>query len=263
MKLPNKFSDREEFKAALKTFFAEAAAEHPEISETRGGRQAAEKLLRQIDPISYFKTRNHLQGAVTKLSPYLTHGVVSLAEVRIIALRKAGVAAGKLIQELAWRDYFQRIYHQIGNGIWKDRESPKTGFRPADYVDEMPVDIESGQSSLHCMNSFSRELKDTGYLHNHVRMWMAAYLIHWRKVSWQTGARWFLRHLLDGDPASNNLSWQWIASTFSIKPYIFNRDSLEQFTDGIYCRKCILRDEGCPFEATYEELRARLFPNQS
>jgi deoxyribodipyrimidine photo-lyase len=63
-------------------------------------------------------------------------------------------------------------------------------------------------------------------------MWVAAFVVHFRRIRWQAGAAWFLEHLLDGDPASNNLSWQWVASTFSSKPYYFNRDNLEQFTDG-------------------------------
>jgi deoxyribodipyrimidine photo-lyase len=110
------------------------------------------------------------------------------------------------------------------------------------------------------MDGFIAELHSSGWLHNHARMWLASYLVHWRRVRWQTGARWFLRHLLDGDPASNNLSWQWVASTFSHKPYVFNRSNLERYSDGRYCAICQHRDGGCPFEASYEELATRLFP---
>ncbi len=83
-------------------------------------------------------------------------------------------------------------------------------------------------------------------------------MVHWRRVRWQAGARWFLRHLLDGDPASNNLSWQWVASTFSHKPYFFNRENLEKYTSGRLCRDCASRRE-CPFEGSYAELGQRLF----
>jgi deoxyribodipyrimidine photo-lyase len=83
--------------------------------------------------------------------------------------------------------------------------------------------------------------------------------VHWRRVRWQAGARWFLQHLLDGDPASNNLSWQWVASSFSHKPYLFNRANLERFSAGRYCVSCPLARAGCPFEASYEALQARLF----
>jgi deoxyribodipyrimidine photo-lyase len=89
-------------------------------------------------------------------------------------------------------------------------------------------------------------------------MWMAAYVVHWRRVRWQAGARWFLQHLLDGDPASNNLSWQWIASTFSHKPYFFNRENVQRYTNNMYCENCPLRTR-CPFDAPYEVLAERLF----
>ena len=72
-------------------------------------------------------------------------------------------------------------------------------------------------------------------------------------------SRWFLQHLLDGDPASNNMSWQWVASTFSHKPYIFNRENLERYSDAIYCFECPLYGH-CDFEGSYDELEAILFP---
>jgi len=87
--------------------------------------------------------------------------------------------------------------------------------------------------------------------------------VHWRRIRWQAGAQWFLRHLLDGDPASNNLSWQWVASSFSHKPYFFNRANLERYSDGRYCQDCALSAKGCPFEASYEQLEQRLFQQQA
>ena len=155
--------------------------------------------------------------------------------------------AGKLINELAWRDYWQRLYVELGEGIWHDQEPYKTGLAAAQYADLMPENIRSAETTLVCMDSFSRDLERTGYLHNHARMWLASYVVHWCRTHWQAGAEWFLEHLLDGDPASNNLSWQWVASTFASTPYIFNRENLERFTEGRYCRVCKHADTGtCP-----------------
>jgi deoxyribodipyrimidine photo-lyase len=227
----------------------------------RGGRAAAEKALAAIDPAQYARTRNFLDGAVTRLSPYLRHGVLTLAEVRDHALANVRQPqdAEKLINELGWRDYWQRLYTVLGNGIWKDREPYKTGLPNRSYATELPAELIDGSTGLHCMDSFSKQLRETGYLHNHSRMWMAAYIVHWLHVRWQAGAKWFLQHLLDGDPASNNLSWQWVASTFSSKPYFFNRENLERYTAGKYCKNCALR-QNCPLDGTYEELEQRLFP---
>ena len=253
----------------------------------RGGRRAAEQRLAAIDPARYGASRNHLDGAVTRLSPYIRHGVLTLAEVReaVFERLRAPVesepklqgelfpfasaarswtpaqrrAGEKLINELGWRDYWQRLWYQLGDGIWVDLEPLKTGHPPEAYAPELPGDIAAGATGLACIDGFAAELSGTGWLHNHARMWLAAYVVHWRRVRWQAGARWFLQHLLDGDPASNNLSWQWVASSFSHKPYIFNRANLERFSSGRYCRECPLASGGCPFEASYEALQARLF----
>ncbi|GAB4472615.1 MAG: FAD-binding domain-containing protein [Anaerolineae bacterium] len=257
------FAGREDLIAYLREQFPHAAAVDDHVPETRGGRAAAEDALARIDPAAYGKTRNHLDGAVTRLSPYIRHGVLSLAEVRDAALAQAEAAgAEKLVSELGWRDYFQRVYAAIGEGVWHDREPYKTGFTPADYSDDLPDDVREGRTGLACIDAFARDLIETGWLHNHARMWLAAYVIHWRRVKWQAGACWFLQHLLDGDPASNNLSWQWVASTFSHKPYIFNRENLERFTAGRYCQTCP-HYGGCPFEGDYEALERHLFPSRT
>ena len=270
-----------------------------------GGRRAAEARLAAIDPARYGASRNHLDGAVTRLSPYIRHGVLSLAEARDAVfgrLRQGSAAAEpaagalqgelfagdggggeggaersaaggwspaqrrageKLIAELGWRDYWQRLWRQLGDGIWHDREPLKTGH-PADaYAPELPADLAAAATGLACIDAFASELMGEGWLHNHARMWLAAYVVHWRRVRWQAGARWFLQHLLDGDPASNNLSWQWVASSFSHKPYLFNRANLERFSGGRFCAGCPLAEgrgpQGCPFDASYEALQARLF----
>jgi deoxyribodipyrimidine photo-lyase len=184
-----------------------------------------------------------------------------LGEIREYILKRVDNPndANKLIQELAWRDYWQRLYVKLGSRIWQNQEEYKTGYLPADYTAKLPEDITTGTTGLVCIDSFSQELRTTGYLHNHIRMWLAAYIIHWRRVEWQAGAKWFLQHLLDGDPASNNMSWQWVASTFSHKPYFFNRENLQRYTKGVYCHQCPYLGK-CDFEGSYEQIEQRLFP---
>lgn len=258
------FADRDDLIAYLREQFPDAADRDDHVPETRGGRLAAEAVLAEIRPKEYARTRNGLDGAVTRLSPYIRHGVVSLVEVRTAAIdrvRRRGEVR-KFVQELAWRDYFQRLYAARGDAIvWEDAEDWKTGFGPDDYAADLPEDIRVGATGLPCMDGFVAELHATGYLHNHARMWLAAYVVHWRRVRWQAGAAWFLEHLLCGDPAANNLNWQWVASTFGAKPYIFNRENLEQYSEGRYCRGCPLYGR-CDFEGTYPELQRELFPRQ-
>lgn len=259
--MPRQFANREKLASFLAGAFPEAAARGAEVAEARGGRAAAEAALARIQPERYGFNRNYLNGSVSRLSMYIRHGVLSLAEVRDAALDKLKEAwhGAKFITELAWREYWQRLYRELGSGIWRDQEAYKTGFREKDYAATLPADIPAAKTGLACMDGFAGDLRETGYLHNHARMWVAAYVVHWRRVKWQAGARWFLTHLLDGDPASNNLSWQWVASTFSHKPYFFNRENLENYTNGKYCTGCAAAGK-CPFDAPYAELEAQLFP---
>ena len=230
-----------------------------EASDIAGDRHVIEAILLALDPKAYGPTRNHLDGAVTRLSPFIRHGALTLDRVRNIALEKAGPKeAEKFIQQLAWRDYWQRLYARYPERIWNDVEDYKTGFGPDDYSDELPEDIAAAQTGTACIDQFLTQLISTGYLHNHARLYLAAYICHWRRVKWQVGARFFLTHLLDGDPASNNLSWQWVASTFSHKPYFFNLDNVAKYTgpdiDTRYNNNKALA-------GSYDDLSARLFPH--
>ncbi|MCA1925872.1 MAG: hypothetical protein LDL16_06300, partial [Thiobacillus sp.] len=60
-------------------------------------------------------------------------------------------------------------------------------------------------------------------------IWLASYVVHVRKTRWRAGADWMFGHLLDGDAASNHLSWQWVAGTFCAKPYLFNAENVAKF----------------------------------
>jgi deoxyribodipyrimidine photo-lyase len=229
------------------------------MSPWEGGRAAALARLAAIDPAAYARTRNHVGGSVTRLSPWLRHGVLSLAEVRDAALARAQRPedAAKLISELGWRDYWQQVYAAVGSRIRQPLETPAQVSR-VPPLEQVPPDVLAAQTGLQCIDAFVQKLHRTGWLHNHERMWLASWLVHVRGVRWQAGADWFLSHLLDGDPASNHLSWQWVAGTFSAKPYLFNRENLETFTSGVHCQPCGLRGD-CPLDVSYEALAARCF----
>lgn len=231
-----------------------------DASPILGGRSEAEKKLSQIDPIKYAKTRNYGDGAITSLSPYIRHGILSLNEVRHAAFKKCSQPqqAKVFLQELAWRDYWQYIYAQRPEWIWQDIEDYKTGFRADEYADHLPEDIKIGQTGVACLDEFIRQLITTGYLHNHARMYLASYVVHFRRIKWQCGAAWFLEHLVDADHASNNLSWQWIASTFSNKPYIFNLENVATYFPGLINLK---PEDNLPIAQSYETLQMQLFPH--
>lgn len=253
------FATRDEMIDYLKEQFTDAYQRDAHVSDDFiGGRAEAEKRMQQADMgRKYEKTRNNLNGAVSKLSPYIRYGVLHLAEVRDHALATADNPY-KFVNELGWRDYWQRLYHVMGDDIWQDQEPYKTGFMADDYADELPKDIENAETGVALIDDVVTELRETGYLHNRLRMYFAAYVVHWRNIKWQAGARFFLTHLLDGDPASNNLSWQWVASTFSHKPYIFNLNNVRKYIPNKYDTPP--HENGMDiFAGTYDEINDDLF----
>ena len=209
--------------------------------------QAAHERIKAVRPQDYARTRNALNGAVTRLSPYLTHGFVSLPEVY------AGVASSyplddqhKFVFELGWRAYFQHVWSHLGAGI---HQSLHEGLMPeAAYANELPEDIVQARTGVPAIDCAVRELYATGYLHNHARMWLASYVVHLRKVHWHVGAEWLYSHLLDGDLASNHLSWQWVAGTGSSKPYVFNADNVQRFAPAAW------HSPNTVIDTTYEAL---------
>lgn len=194
---------------------------------------ALEALISAIDIRAYEKTRNHLTGRVTRLSPYITHGFISIPELfdRLPQLS----LDDKLAFEFGWREFFHHVWQRAGDGILDDM---RPGLPGVHYARELPDDVREGRTGLAVIDKAVHTLYETGYLHNHGRMWLASYLVHLRKVHWRTGADWMFAHLLDGDLAANHLSWQWVAATFSSKPYLFNAENVARHAPaGWHCER--------------------------
>lgn len=187
--------------------------------------------LDRLQPSAYARTRNALDGAVSGLSPYFTHGLLSLpqAAIRLSRHHRLGYD-DKLVFEFGWRAFFHHVWRHAGDG----GDAILHALRPVKlwsgaYSHTVPADVREGRSGVPAIDSAVRVLYATGYLHNHARMWLASYLVHIRKVHWRAGADWLYGHLLDGDLPSNHLSWQWVAGQFSSKPYYFNAANVARF----------------------------------
>ena len=169
-----------------------------------------------------------VDGAVSGLSPYLTHGFVSLREVLAGVLQRHALhAQHKFVFELGWRAYFRHIWAHRGPGILQSLHPGP--LSDAAYVWQVPDDVRAACTAVPVVDQAVRVLYATGSLHNHARLWLASYLVHLRKVHWRAGADWLYGHLLDGDLASNHLSWQWVAGTGSSKPYLFDAANVARF----------------------------------
>jgi deoxyribodipyrimidine photo-lyase len=189
---------------------------------------AARARLAAVRPASYARTRNALDGAVTGLSPYITHGLLSLTDVLAAVEARHPMDIGhSFVRELGWRAFFRHVWGHRGDGILSPlHEGPMPDTA---YAQDLPADIRQGTTGVPVVDRAVRTLYTTGGLHNHARLWLASYVVHLRHVHWRVGADWLYAHLLDGDLASNHLSWQWVAGTGSSKPYLFNADNVARY----------------------------------
>jgi deoxyribodipyrimidine photo-lyase len=219
---------------------------HPAFDPTP---EAAAKRLAAVRPSAYARTRNHIEGAVTGLSPYLTHGFLAVPEILARLRERCDLPlTHKLVFELAWREYFHHAWRHDGDAIF---ESLHQGPLPdAAYARTVPPDIAHAATGVPVVDEAVRALYATGYLHNHARMWLASYTVHLRKVHWRAGADWMFSHLLDGDLASNHLSWQWVAGTGSSKPYLFNAENVARYAPPAW------HSAGTVVDQSYEQLEA-------
>ena len=188
-------------------------------------REAALARLRAVRPAEYATSRNAVEGAVTYLSPYITHGLLSLPEV-LAAFTQAHAlkVQHKLVFELGWRDYFRHVWQMRGDGIL---EALHEGPLPEEnYARVLPADIRQAATGVRVIDEAVRTLYASGYLHNHARMWLASYTVHIRKIHWRVAADWLYGHLLDGDVASNWLNWQRVAGLAGDPPWVFNAETV-------------------------------------
>jgi deoxyribodipyrimidine photo-lyase len=194
---------------------------------------AAAARIATVQPDEYARTRNSLDGAVSGLSPYITHGFVTLADVLTgLTAQRALDVQHKFVFELGWRAYFRHVWQHRGEAILRSlREGPLPEHA---YAHELPADICQARTGVPVVDQAVRTLYATGMLHNHARMWLASYVVHLRKVHWRAGADWMYGHLLDGDLASNHLSWQWVAGTGSSKPYLFNAENVARYASTVW-----------------------------
>lgn len=181
-----------------------------------------------FDPVQYARTRNFINGGVSYLSPYLSRGFITVPQV-VARLKDRGIGleqAEKFIQELAWREFYTRTWFQQGDAIFTDIRHPQLGMLHAG----VPAAVLEANTGIEALDAHLGQFVESGYLHNHLRMYLAAITCNVGKYHWSAPAHWLYYHLLDGDLASNALSWQWCAGTFSSKSYYVNQANVNTYT---------------------------------
>ncbi len=206
----------------------------------------------QIEPERYAYSRNFIDGSVSYLSPYISRGVISTRRVWE-HLRDKGYNLEnieKFVQELAWRDYWQQNWLALGDKINSDvrhEQSPIDNYQLSEALINARTGIQAIDDSI-------KRLYSEGYIHNHVRMYIAAMACNVARSHWAVPARWFYYHLLDGDWASNTLSWQWVAGSNSNKKYVANQENINKY--------CYISQQGTFLDIPYEDFQDLPIPQE-
>jgi deoxyribodipyrimidine photo-lyase len=188
--------------------------------------QLVEKV-RNFDAVAYCKTRNYLTGWVSQLSPYITHGVITIDEIVKISLERYSIDQAEMrYKELLRREYFTQVHWRKWEEIFQDMECDKTSIPKQEIL---PEEVQTKIFSSERVNQTIVQLETTWYLHNHQRMRLASYLTHRQKLHWKKCADRTYYHFLDGELWPNHLSRQRVQSTFSHKPYFMNEENLTRY----------------------------------
>ncbi len=201
-----------------------------------------EGALKQLDDFinseltNYSFKRNFDLGPKDKsnvscLSPYISHRLITEYEVAKTVLSKFPFQkVEKYIQEIFWRVYWKG-WLELRPQVWTDFIEDLKGLKEDDNYKK----AINGETQIECFNDWVKELKENNYLHNHTRMWFASIWIFTLNLPWQKGAEFFMKHLYDGDAASNTLSWRWVAGLQTKgKHYVAQSWNISKFTNNKY-----------------------------
>ena len=222
------------------------------------GEQAARARLQWFlkGPVhSYVSGRNlPAQDGTSKLSPHLRFGTISartMMHAALHTLAKGGQVSRPDVftwmDELVWREFFQQVltaFPHVAEGPFKVKPGLPAPRPAGAERDQLFVAWCEGRTGYPIVDAGMRQLNQTGWMHNRVRMVVASFLVKDLRIDWQSGERYFMQHLVDGDVAANNGNWQWCASTGTdaMQGYrIFNPTlQSEKFDpDGQYLRRYV------------------------
>lgn len=191
--------------------------------------------------------REHVSG----LSLYTRSRLVSEDDIAKKLLAQYGTTEiDKFLSEVCWRTYWKG-YLELQPDIWsRYREDLRLLREPYETHAIYKAALQC-KTGIECMDFWLSELKETGYLHNHARMWFASIWIFTLQLPWQLGAELFLSQLIDGDPAVNTLSWRWVAGLHTKgKTYLARSSNIRKYTNERFAPRA---NELAPSAAPLEE----------
>lgn len=191
-----------------------------------GERNARKRMQVFLEgPIHRYVDGRNIPGidGSSKLSPHFRFGTLSPRTAVHAALGCLGIKGGRVsrpdvltwIDELIWREFFQQVltaFPRVAEGPFRTVSLPPSR-EPGRERERLFQAWCEGRTGYPIVDAGMRQLNQTGWMHNRVRMVVASFLIKDLRIDWQSGERYFMRHLLDADVAANNGNWQWCAST--------------------------------------------------
>ena len=174
---------------------------------------------------------------ISALSPWIRRRLITEEEVVAAVLSTHSFsAAEKFIQEVYWRSYWKGWLEMRPSLLWRfdaERIALNTRLSSDRQLARRFEAAIDGRTGIDCFDAWVAELIEHGWLHNHARMWFASIWIFTLGLPWQLGADFFYKHLLDADPASNTLSWRWVAGLHTQgKHYLARAENIERNTLG-------------------------------
>jgi hypothetical protein len=214
------------------------------MQHTPPTREAALKRLTDFLPriAEYPRDRSFVRPQlkeVSLLSPYIRFRLISEREVLLAALERYPFEiCEKFVQEVVWRTYWKGWLErnpEVWSRYLKALEFYNGEGVGGEFLGELYERAVRGETRLSFFNEWVSQLISSGYLHNHIRMWFASVWIFTFRLPWELGASFMYRHLLDGDPASNTLSWRWVAGLQTVgKSYLVSASNIERFSCGLW-----------------------------
>ncbi len=205
-----------------------------------------ENNLSQYSKLRNFDFGPNSRANISCISPYVTHGILSEIEIIKQVLKKSSfVKSEKFIQEILWRIYWKG-WLELRPTVWSDYlihlKEKKLNFKDnQNYLNAI-----EGKTDIECFNEWVFELKEFNYLHNHTRMWFASIWIFTLNLPWELGAELFMKHLFDGDSASNTLGWRWVAGIQTKgKHYLATEWNIRKFSNNRF-NKVNISDKALP-----------------
>ena len=191
-----------------------------------------EKNLSEYSKLRNFDFGPENRSNISCLSPYVTHGIINENEIIKKSLSKFPFSKiEKFIQEVLWRTYWKG-WLELRPNVWSDYLLELSKIKKDFQNNQNYLDAVEGKTNIDCFNYWIKELKENNYLHNHTRMWFASIWIFTLELPWQLGAELFMKHLYDGDAASNTLGWRWVAGVQTQgKHYLASEWNIKKFSN--------------------------------